>query len=116
MTYPEEMNDGALEGEFIYLPLIALFGAATCLYIAVQTCGKRDNSWIDVMWGICFIIPNIVIWILRGTTNEFSHKITTRMILITVPVVVWGSRLAIYIFMRHKSEDYRYKEMREGWE
>ena len=38
------------------------------------------------------------------------------MVLITVPVFIWGLRLAVYIGIRHKSEDYRYKEMREGWE
>lgn len=38
------------------------------------------------------------------------------MILATIPVFIWGLRLSSYIFVRHKSEDYRYKQMREGWE
>ena len=41
--------------------------------------------------------------------------ITARMILITACQAVWALRLSIYIFVRHKREDYRYKEMRERW-
>ena len=31
-------------------------------------------------------------------------------------VAIWAGRLSVYIFIRHKSEDYRYKKMREDWE
>ena len=37
------------------------------------------------------------------------------MWLITACVTIWSLRLSIYIFIRHKREDYRYKEMRERW-
>lgn len=92
-------------------PIIALFLGNTILFFVVQLFCKRDNSWIDCMWGLSFAIPNAVIWALRG-----GDEITSRMVLITVPVFLWSSRLAIYIWMRHRSEDYRYKEMRDGWE
>jgi len=39
-----------------------------------------------------------------------------RMYFVSIPVFLWGMRLGIYIWMRKKSEDYRYKEWREGWE
>lgn len=38
------------------------------------------------------------------------------MILITVPVFLWGCRLSGYIAIRKGGEDYRYKQMRENWE
>ena len=38
------------------------------------------------------------------------------MILVTLLVSVWALRLSVYILMRKKSEDYRYKKMREDWE
>jgi len=43
------------------------------------------------------------------------QAITARMWLITACVAIWSLRLSIYIFIRHKREDYRYKEMRERW-
>ena len=38
------------------------------------------------------------------------------MILVTAMVCFWGFRLAYHIWARHTREDYRYKELREGWE
>lgn len=38
------------------------------------------------------------------------------MFLITVPVFLWSLRLSSYIAIRHTGEDYRYKQMREGWD
>ena len=75
--------------------------------------GKRDNSWIDVMWSISFCIPNAVILALRSINGD---RINARMILASVCVLLWALRLSLYIWARHKSEDYRYKQMREGWE
>ena len=46
-----------------------------------------------------------------------SKVFFTQNALVNILTLVWGLRLAIYIFVRHsgKGEDYRYKEMREGW-
>ena len=38
------------------------------------------------------------------------------MHLVTILVFVWAFRLAIYLGVRKKSEDYRYKNWRESWE
>lgn len=38
------------------------------------------------------------------------------MILAFTLTFAWAMRLSFYIGMRHKGEDYRYKEMREDWE
>jgi steroid 5-alpha reductase family enzyme len=94
-----------------WLPVVVLFSMNTILYLIVQIFCNRDNSWIDASWGPQFCVTNIVIWLLRGT-----DEITPRMFLITVPVFIWGLRLAYYIAIRHTGEDYRYKAMREGWD
>ena len=70
------------------------------------------------MWSLSFVTPNAVIFILRhieSSKNE-DAQITLRMIMCSVPVLIWGLRLSSYIFFRHKREDYRYKKMREDWE
>lgn len=59
-----------------------------------------------------FLMPNIVILVIRATND---YPINARMWLITSCEAVWALRLSIYIAMRHKREDYRYKEMREDW-
>jgi len=94
---------------FIY-PLVAMFGWNFAVGTWVQIWGKRDNSWMDVNYGICFIIPNTYILIAR------IEEVTARMILVTAIIWFWGARLAYHIWARHKKEDYRYKEMRENWE
>ena len=70
----------------------------------------QDNSIVDIAWGIGFIIATAVAF--------YESKVFfTQNALVNILTLVWGLRLAIYIFVRHsgKGEDYRYKEMREGW-
>lgn len=97
--------------EMFWIPVLAVFGTGAALFTAVHLFTKRDNSWIDPMWSIFFSIPNAVIWGLKGSDN-----ITSRMLIITIPVFIWAARLSTYIASRHTGEDYRYKEMRLGWE
>ena len=54
--------------------------------------------------------------ILRALSDDPDAKVTPRMLMSSIPVFFWGLRLSSYIFVRHTREDYRYKEMREGWE
>jgi steroid 5-alpha reductase family enzyme len=54
--------------------------------------------------------------ILRSLSDDPDAKVTIRMLMASIPVFFWGVRLSSYIFVRHTREDYRYKEMREGWE
>merc|ERR1719453_1358145 len=98
-------------------PVVAIFATNTLLFIYCNTLGKRDNSWIDPMWGILFVISNAVVLLLRAFNGKDEvNGITPRMYMISIPVFIWGLRLGIYLFIRHKREDYRYKEMREDWE
>lgn len=122
MTYgsefPSTIVDSPDASYFIW-PVASVFIANTILFILCQLpCGKRDNSWIDCVWGIIFCIPNAVVILLRAFSGKEDAEwgITKRMVFITVPVFIWGFRLGIYIFIRHKSEDYRYKNWRIEWE
>ena len=107
-----------IPSKFFFAPILAVFGGNILLGILVQIFFKKDNSWIDAWWSISFLIPNILVLILRGTAPEEEmpfRYISARMWLITACVALWSLRLSIYIFIRHKREDYRYKEMREEW-
>ena len=70
----------------------------------------KDNSIVDIAWGIGFIIAASISFL-------ESNKFFSQNLLVNSLVVIWGLRLAIYIFIRHhgKPEDYRYKEMRDSW-
>lgn len=41
------------------IPLGAVFGCQTLCYLFCQA--VKDNGWIDVMWGLSFIVPNACI-------------------------------------------------------
>ena len=103
---------GGISPDYFIWPLVTLFGGNMLLGLLVQIFFKKDNSWIDAWWSLSFLLPNIVIFIIRAVNGV---GITARMWLITSCVAIWALRLSIYIFVRHKREDYRYKEMREDW-
>ena len=110
--FAEIFQTNEIEWYYFVIPLIVLFGGNMLLGILVQLFFKKDNSWIDAWWSLSFLFPNITILIIRAVQGE---AISARMWLITALVAVWALRLSIYIFVRHKREDYRYKEMREDW-
>ncbi len=70
----------------------------------------RDNSIVDIGWGIGFILVTLV-------TLAYSGSLEQRQLLIAVLVLVWGLRLAIRIYLRNrgKGEDFRYKKWRDDW-
>ena len=70
----------------------------------------KNNSIVDFGWGLGFIVVVI-------TGLIFSENITFSAILISVLVVIWGTRLSLHIARRNfgKPEDFRYVEMRKKW-
>ena len=117
-TWPAEVIPSEyIPTEWFIWPIVALFGGNMLLGVIVQIFGKKDNSWIDAWWSLSFLIPNVVVLILRATYGRVKGgiPISARMWLITSCVALWAFRLSIYIFIRHKREDYRYKDMRERW-
>lgn len=69
----------------------------------------KDNSIVDIGWGIGFILIASVG--LLGHGQGVVHQ------LLFAVVVMWGVRLAAYIFIRNrgKGEDFRYAAWRKEW-
>ncbi len=70
----------------------------------------KDNSIVDIGWGIGFILVALATLIYNGS-------FLPRQVLTTTLVALWGIRLAGYIGKRNigKPEDYRYRQWREKW-
>lgn len=84
---------------FVYMTLLFLYA----LY-------KKDNSIVDVGWGIGFII--IALYAFFKT-----HLYLPRHYLILSMIVVWGLRISIHILCKNwkQPEDPRYAAMRKKW-
>ncbi len=70
---------------------------------------KRNNTYVDVCWGLGFMVVAIISWTL-GTKHEVSTIVTSL-------VILWSLRLALHLGPRvlSKLEDRRYAAMRKGW-
>lgn len=91
----------------IWIPIASVFVFNMIAYFVAQV--KKDNSIIDILWGICFVIPNLVSLLISGNWNE-------RTILTFTLVTIWALRLAWHIGSRHQGkEDFRYQDMRKRW-
>lgn len=71
---------------------------------------KKNNSLVDIAWGIGFIL--IAFYTLIHDDHFFS-----RQLLVTAMVFLWGIRLSTHIFLRNKNkdEDPRYARWRREW-
>lgn len=94
--------------ELFYIPVLAVFVYMTFLFVIAVI--KRDNSIVDIGWGIGFIIVALLTFF---TTGSYMP----RQIVITALVIAWGSRLSGHIYMRNKGkpEDFRYASWRKRW-
>lgn len=88
-------------GLTIFLYFNALFALAQI---------KKDNSIVDIGWGVGFVVVAITTLLAFGEFN-IRQSVTAALI------AAWGSRLAIHIYLRNKGkeEDWRYQQMRERW-
>lgn len=90
-----------------WLPIASVFAMQTINYVFCQI--VKDNSHIDTLWSISFIVPNtIMMYVLHSA----GTKLDLRTMITTFLLFVWGMRLAIHIGCRHVEEDYRYVAMR----
>ncbi len=92
-----------------YLILIAALFIFANIGFAMSLIKKR-NDIADVFWGLGFVL---IAW-LSFFLTELQNS---RGLLVNILVTIWGLRLAIHIYSRHrgKSEDFRYKAWRESW-
>ncbi|QUI24419.1 DUF1295 domain-containing protein [Vallitalea pronyensis] len=70
----------------------------------------KNNSIVDIGWGLGFVI-------LAGFMYALGGTYTFRSTIITVLVALWGLRLTYHLARRNigKPEDYRYVNMRKRW-
>jgi steroid 5-alpha reductase family enzyme len=71
---------------------------------------KKDNSIVDVFWGLGFIV-------VAGYSLIRSGNFNPETFVLNLMVLLWGIRLSIHIFIRNKGkgEDFRYKAWRDTW-
>ena len=71
---------------------------------------RKDNSKVDIGWGLGFIVLDLA-------TLVKSDQFTPQSLLLFFIVLVWGLRLAGYIYGRNHGtgEDYRYAQWRKEW-
>jgi len=93
---------------FILYSAVCVFVYMSFVYVLAWI--KKDNSIVDIAWGIGFILVAIVTFVLRPGW-------VPRHILVTALVVIWGTRLAAHIAIRKKGkgEDFRYAKWRKNW-
>lgn len=94
--------------DYILCSGLAVFFYMTAVFIIALI--KKDNSVVDIAWGIGFILIALLTFFL-------AERCEVRHILVTVLVVIWGLRLAAHIFIRNrgKGEDFRYAQWRKEW-
>ncbi|MHA0856571.1 DUF1295 domain-containing protein [Paenibacillus sp. CMAA1364] len=88
--------------------ILVLFIFFVVIFLIAQW--RKNNGLVDIAWGLGFVI-------VAGYSYMTSEVKTDRSLLITLLVILWGVRLAYYLFRRNwsKSEDYRYVNMRKRW-
>lgn len=92
------------------LGIIALIAIGYMSLIFALSLHLRRLDIIDIAWGGAFIVIAISSLLLGGKG--------WLQLIVTLLVVIWGLRLSFYIlkrFIRSKSEDPRYEEMRRQW-
>ncbi len=79
-------------------------------YFYIVSLIKKDSGIVDIGWGLGFVFIAI-------TTLVMGKNLYLKQILITILILLWGMRLAVYIFFRNrgKAEDWRYKKWRDDW-
>jgi steroid 5-alpha reductase family enzyme len=88
--------------------ILIVFALMTALYVLAQW--KKDNSIVDIFWGLGFSIVAVLGFLL-------AEERDARKLLVLLMVLIWGVRLAVYIGRRNrgKGEDYRYVQWRKEW-
>ena len=69
-----------------WMPVAIVYSCNNLLMLWTFCCEEMDNSWIDSMWGMQFIISNLTVIALR--CREGTHVITPRMVIATVPIIL----------------------------
>ncbi len=95
-------------GPFVLQSVIAIFLFMTAVFLLALL--KKDNSIVDIAWGLGFIGVALLTFILKEGR-------TSRQIIVSGLILIWGIRLAAHIAIRNKGrgEDFRYAKWRQDW-
>lgn len=94
--------------DYILYSAAAVFVYMTVIFVIALF--KKDNSIVDIAWGLGFVLIALLTFFLeKGFT--FRHNLVTTLLFI------WGMRLAVHIFIRNRGrgEDFRYAQWRKEW-
>ncbi len=97
-----------IEWNAIMLTVGAVFLYMNLLFLLALLLKKNDI--VDVAWGLGFILITVVYLLLVPDCHW-------RRMLVSLLVLAWGMRLALYIFLRNrgKKEDFRYAKWKQDW-
>lgn len=89
-------------------PYLITLGAFMILFVIAQII--KDNSIVDMFWGMGFVIGAI-------STLVFTSNPTLLSYVVTAFIFIWGMRLSIRLIKRNwgKPEDFRYANWRKEW-
>lgn len=95
---------------FDYLLIPAVTVALFMTLVFVPALVLKDNSIVDIFWGLGFVVLAIVsLW-------PFD-SMDIKKYLVNLLILFWGWRLSLHIFLRNrgKGEDFRYANWRQTW-
>ncbi len=93
-----------------YILEVALVIGLYMTIIYLNALIRKDNSIVDIAWGVGFIIIAVY-------TIVQSGEVDLRKMIVSLLVLLWGLRLSFHIMVRNsgKGEDFRYKAWRNTW-
>ena len=90
----------------VWSAIIIFFYMTVMFFLALSL---KDNSIMDIGWGLGFIFITIF--------TLLVEEVNFRKLLISSLILIWGTRLSIFIFVRNlgRGEDFRYRNWRDTW-
>ncbi len=87
----------------------AIFVFMVTMFIIAQI--KKDNSIVDIGWGLGFVIIAFVSYFSTSGAHSFREMI------VLILVSIWGVRLFLHLLIRSigRGEDFRYVNFRKQW-
>ena len=94
--------------EYIIQTAMAVFIYMNTVFVIALI--KKDNSIVDIAWGLGFILVAAFTLFREAGTTDLQ-------ILVSLLVLSWGLRLAVHVFFRNRGqeEDWRYANWRKEW-
>lgn len=95
--------------ELLLTSAAIIFVYVTCWFVLAQL--VRNNSIIDIAWGLGFVTV-AAYWAFEREMSLFDSRFVLFLL-----ILVWGVRLSLHIAYRNlgKPEDFRYQNFRKRW-